>query len=76
MDFEVSEENKRIVVKALTGAALIFLSSLPGEQYGVLVGALLAGLLAFVTKVDQSLPGKKAPSAQKGVASWIKHVGV
>jgi len=76
MDLNVSEEHKRILMKALTGAGIVVLSRLANEDYGVLIGALVAGALAFVTKVDKDLPGKKAPGAQKGVGSWIRHLGV
>lgn len=70
---ELSENQKRILVKAITGAIIVALGKLTGD-YGILGGALLAGALAFFTKVDQSVPGKKAPGALGN--SWLKHIGV
>ncbi len=74
MTWEVSELNKRLLVKALTGAGIVLVANLAQGEWGLLVGALLAASLAFLNKVDEQLPGKKAPGSKTG--SWLRHVGV
>lgn len=74
MTFELSDKQKAIIMKALTGAGIVFLSRLANEEWSPVIGAVLAALLFFLQTLDKETPAGKKP--QTGLKAWLKHIGV
>lgn len=76
----VSDNTKKLLVKALSGALLVFCAKVTAAgnaELEVLVGALGAGLLAGLSLwLNLPLaPGSKAQPAT-GLKAWTRHVGL
>jgi hypothetical protein len=73
----VDDKTKKVIVKALTGAVIVFLTTIQngGLTLSVVEAAIIVGLLAFFNDV-QPATGAGAPEPGTGWKSWLKHVGV